>query len=63
MNDYSSINKIIENLELMSSALEKSAEKPAIYNTEYGHWLDVISFEIRKQASNLKDNIYYYGDM
>ncbi len=51
----------INNLELMSAALSKSANKPENYNTDWAFYLEQMSFQMNKQASELRDIEYKYG--
>ena len=45
----------IKNIELMSSELSKVANTPKHYNTDFAYYLEIMSFEMKKQADNLKD--------
>ncbi len=55
------IHEAIINIEKTSSALETYANDPRNYNTEYASILDVMAFEMRKQASSLKEWQYFLG--
>jgi len=55
------INLAIENLENTSIALEKAACDPKHYNTDFAHYLDIMAYEMRKQASSLKEFDYLLG--
>lgn len=57
MNAKESIN----NLEIMSEALSKAANKPENYNTEWSYYLEQMSFEMHKMSNELKDLEYLFG--
>lgn len=44
----------VKNLEAVSDALEKYANKPENYNTTYAGYLEVMSWEMHRQANELK---------
>ncbi len=48
------IEIMIQNLERTSEALEKVANKKENYNSCYSHYLEQISWEIHRQANDLK---------
>jgi len=52
MNDA---NDAINNLERMSKAFEKFANKPENYNTEWASTLEQMSWVLYKEAKDLKD--------
>lgn len=45
----------ISNLERMSEVLDKVANKPENYNTEWAYYLEQMSFSLYKQANELRD--------
>ena len=51
----------IENLRMMSTALENAANKPENYNTPYAQHLEDISYEMFKHANQLQEIDYLYG--
>lgn len=51
----------INNLEIMSTALEKAANKPENYNTEWAFYLEQMSWQMHKQANELRDIEYMFG--
>lgn len=57
------IDEAIKNLELTSQKLEAYASDPMRYNTEFAYYLDMMSFEMRKQASELRETRYLLGDL
>ncbi len=61
MNTKSTIKLAISNLEIMSVALENAANDPRNYNTEFASYLDIMSYEMRRQASSLRENEYLLG--
>ena len=54
--------KAIENLQLLSQELERAANSPKVYNTEFAYYLELMSFEMHKQANELKEMAYLFGD-
>ena len=55
------INDAIANLEMMSQALEKFANKQENYNNPYSQYLESMSFEMYKHANELKELNFIYG--
>ena len=51
----------IKNLESISEALEKAANKPENYNTEWSHYLEQMSWQMHKHANELRDLEYLLG--
>ena len=51
----------IQNLEIMSAALEKAANDPKNYNSPYAQYLEVMSWEMHKHAKELEEMNYLYG--
>lgn len=51
----------INNLELISTALDKAASKPENYNTEWAYYLEQMSWALHKQANELKEMEYMFG--
>lgn len=51
----------INNLELISNALDKVANKPENYNTEWATYLEQMSWAIHKQANELRELEYMFG--
>lgn len=54
-------NEAINNLELMSKTLEKVANKPENYNTDWAYYLEQMSWSLHKQASELRELEYLFG--
>jgi hypothetical protein len=54
MEEKNTIDLAISNLEATSNALEKAANDPKNYNTLFAGYLDVISYETRRMANELK---------
>ena len=57
MNEMQSLNTIecaINNLELLSSVLEKCANTQALYNSDFGYYLEQMSWEMHRMASETK---------
>lgn len=52
----------ITNLQTMSQALERIANKPEIYNSDYGYYLEQFSFEMRRQAAQLREVEYLFSE-
>lgn len=59
--DRMNTKETISNLELMSSVLEKEANKPNVYNTDWGYYLEQISWSLYKQANELRDIEHILG--
>lgn len=55
------ITDAISNLEKMSEALEKFANRHENYNNPYAQYLENMSFEMYKHANELKELNYIYG--
>lgn len=53
-------NQAIQNLRLMSEVLEKCANKPENYNTEWSSYLEQMSFEMHKNANELSEIAYIF---
>lgn len=51
----------VKNLDLMSSALEKVANKPENYNTEWAFYLEQMSWQMHKMSNEIKDMEYLFG--
>lgn len=49
------IETAINNLEMMSDALEKAANNPKHYNTDFSYYLEQLSWEMHKNARELKE--------
>lgn len=49
------IQDAINNLDIMSSVLEKVANKPENYNTEWAYYLEQMSWSLYKHANELRD--------
>jgi len=51
----------IKNLETMSLELGKEANNPKNYNSEFSHYLEVMSFEMHKYANELREMEYTFS--
>lgn len=51
---------MINNLEKTSQALEKAANTPENYNTQFAFYLEQMSWEMHKHANELKEINYLY---
>jgi len=51
----------INNLEIISQVLEREANKPKNYNTDWGYYLEQMSWQMYKQANELRDLEYMLG--
>lgn len=49
------IQDAINNLDKMSSVLEKVANKPENYNTEWAYYLEQMSWSLYRHANELRD--------
>jgi hypothetical protein len=45
----------IRNLDAMSVALGKTANKPENYNTQWSHYLEQMSWQMHKMSNDLRD--------
>lgn len=55
------VNEAISNLNLMSDALEKFANRKEIFNSDYAMYLEQLSWEMSKHANDLAEINYIYG--
>lgn len=46
---------VINNLQLMSKALDKVANSPKHYNSSYATYLERMSWEMQKQANDIQE--------
>lgn len=53
-------SQAINNLELISAALEKAANAPQNYNSEFAFHLERMSWEMHKQANELKALTHFF---
>lgn len=53
-------NQAIQNLRTMSAVLDKCANKPENYNTEWATYLEQMSFEMHKHANELSEIAYMF---
>ena len=53
-------SEAIENLRTMSAALDRCANKPENYNTQWAQYLEQMSFEMHKQANDLSQIAYMF---
>ena len=51
----------IRNLELISTTLDKTANKPENYNTEWAYYLEQMSFQMHKMSQDLREIGYHFG--
>ena len=54
-------NQAIENLLVMSDKLSEAANSPKNYNTEYSRYLELMSWEMHRHATELKEIEFTYG--
>ncbi len=60
--DKKIINLAIKNLEITSKVLEKAANNPKIYNTDYAYYLEQISYATYCQANKLKQEEHRFNE-
>lgn len=48
------VQAAIQNLETISSALEKACNRPEFYNSDYSYYLEQMSWAMYRQAQELK---------
>ena len=63
MINHEVISQSVSNLELLSRELEKAANNPKNYNTEFGYYLEQFSFDLHRNAQELKNRNYIYGGL
>jgi hypothetical protein len=51
----------IKNLETLAVALEKAANCPKNYNTEFAQYLENMSWEMQKNANQLREISHLFG--
>jgi|FreactcultureFD7_1027221.scaffolds.fasta_scaffold178240_1 hypothetical protein len=56
------VSDAIRNLEMMSDALGRMANRPENYNTGYAQYLEMMGWEMYKYANELKDLRNSYGE-
>jgi len=47
--------EVIDNLNQLSHILDKAANKPENYNTNWAYYLEQMSWQLHKQANELHD--------
>lgn len=57
----STIELTIQNMKLLSQVLEKKSIEDKFYNTDYGYYLEQMSFELHKHSAELQEIEYRYG--
>jgi len=55
------IQQAINNMELVSSAFEKAANDPKNYNTEFSYYLEQLSWDLYKDAQEIKGRMDLIG--
>lgn len=55
------ISEAIKNLEISTQALDKFVNDPKHYNSVYSSYLETVSWEMHKQARELRELQYRYG--
>lgn len=53
----------IQSLTSMSEALERISCEPKYYNSDYGMYLEQMSWQMHKQATDLKELSYLFGEI
>ncbi len=48
-------------MKLLSQVLEKKSIEDKFYNTDYGYYLEQMSFELHKHSAELQEIEYRYG--
>lgn len=54
------IQDAISNLDKMSQALDKVANKPENYNSDWAYYLEQMSWSLHKHANELRDLEYLF---
>lgn len=60
MHTMTTVDAAIKNLELMSQELEKSANDPKNYNSDFSMYLEQMSWEMFRTANELKARREYF---
>jgi len=55
------LSEAIKSLEISTQAIDKFINDPKYYNNSYCHYLESISWEMHKQAIELKELSYQLG--
>lgn len=58
-----SLKDTINNLELMSDAFGKTANKPENYNTDWAYYLEHMSWSLHKHANELRNIVSYFNEI
>lgn len=61
--DTTTVDNAIITLENTSIALQKVANNPVNYNSEFAYYLDIMSNEIRAQANKLREQKFALGGL
>lgn len=61
MYQDTTIEETIQNLEKASEFLQSYANNPKIYNTEYAYYIDIMAYDVRRQANDLKECRFMHG--
>lgn len=62
MYKMSAMTEAIKNLETTTHVLDKFVNDPKNYNTVYSHYLEQMSWEMVRQANELKEIQNFYGE-
>jgi hypothetical protein len=61
MNTTTDVDLIVDNLQRTSEILDRCSNKESVYNSEYGHYLALMSLETRKMISEIRELDYFCG--
>lgn len=56
------IELAVKNLEVLSEALEKASMNPKHYNSDFSYYLEQISWSMYRDAQELKERSFLFGD-
>lgn len=56
------IDQAVKNLEMISAAFEKVANDPKYYNTDFAYYLEQFSFDLYKDAREIKERRALIGE-
>lgn len=56
------VEEAINNLELLSQELEKCSIKKEIYNSDFGYYLEQMSWEMHRMANETRERKSLWGD-
>lgn len=59
---HETIDQAVKNLEMISEAFEKVANDPKYYNTDFAYYLEQFSYDLYKDAREIKERRLLLGE-